>query len=436
MKEMIDLRQTAQGERNKVLFSQERGGTMLTPRCSKKQPGKQAASGFSIFSPSPFAFGFLPLAFLFACASYAESGDPGNNIKLSSDHIHNLGVVLGKLETVEQNPMLTAPATVVVPPAHEYLVSASQAGLITRLNASIGERVKQGDVLAELNSPDLLSLQRLYLKAENELQLALLSYRRDKKLFEEGVIAERRWQETSSQYNAIASEANEHRQLLKIAGMRDDEIRRLKSSHRLSSRLNVLSPLSGTVMERIGVAGSRVDILAPLYRIANLEQLWLEISIPQERAAQVKIGDGILVEALVDGTPNTEKSSIESQAGITAKISMVSQTVNPNNQTVMARAIIDGGPSLIRPGQRITIQIVQGTPQTAFKVPHTAIAQNEGKYYLFARNQDGFRVIPVTVLGKETEESVIRGDLTGAEEIAVKGAVALKANWLGLGNGE
>jgi len=199
----------------------------------------------------------------------------------------------------------------------------------------------------------------------------------------------------------------------------------LKSTHRLNSKLQVRSPISGSVLERMGVAGSRVDMLAPLYRIADLSELWLEINIPQERAAQIKIGDKVVPE---NTDPFAEK--------ISAKISQLSQNVNLENQTVLARAIIDGKHPSIRPGQRINIQIMQATATPAFKVPNAAIAQNEGKSYLFIRTPDGFRVTPIAIIGKQNEESVIGGELSGDEDIAVKGAVALKANWLGLGSGE
>jgi membrane fusion protein, heavy metal efflux system len=344
----------------------------------------------------------------------------GNTVQISEDHFNNLGVTLGKLEPAKQIPVLTAPAKVVIPSTHEYIVSASQSGLITKLNAAMGDKVKKGDVLAQLNSPDLLSMQRLYLKAVSEMQLGSLTYQRDKKLLTDGVIAERRWQETRSQYNAFVSEANEHKQLLEIAGMSDIEIDRLGKTHQLSSQLNVHAPISGIVMDRMAVAGERVDILAPLYRIANLDELWLEINIPHERIGSIKIGDQVLVE-------NTS---------ITAEITLLGQSVNPENQTLLARAKIDGKQSAIRAGQTINTQIIQATESAAFKIPNSAIAQNEGKAFIFIRNKDGFKVCPVKVIGKEGEESIISGDLTGDEDIAVKGAVALKANWLGLGSAE
>jgi cobalt-zinc-cadmium efflux system membrane fusion protein len=354
-------------------------------------------------------------ALLFCSVTHAE-----NNIKITEEHFGNLGVTLGKLQAASQIPLLTAPAKVVVPPEHEYVVSASQAGLITKLNAAIGDKVKKGDLLVELNSADLLSMQRLYLKALSELQLGSVFYQRDKKLLQEGVIADRRWQETQAQYHAFLSEADEHKQLLQSAGMTDTEIMQLAKTHHLSSQLHLRAPITGVIMERMAVAGERIDSLAPIYRLANLDELWLEINIPQERVGSLKIGDAVQIE-------NTD---------ITARISLLGQSVNPENQTVLARAIIQGKPSTIRAGQRLNIQIIQSSDQSLFKVPNTAIAQNEGKSFVFVRNKDGFAVTPVMVIGKQGEESIISGALSGNADIAIQGAVALKANWLGLGSEE
>ncbi|MFZ2449386.1 MAG: efflux RND transporter periplasmic adaptor subunit [Methylovulum miyakonense] len=359
-----------------------------------------------------------------------------NAIKISTEHSNNLGVTLGKLTLVSQIPVLYAPAKVVVPPAHEYIVSASQAGLITKLTAAIGDNVKQGDVLAELNSSDLLSLQQLYLKAASDLALSEISFQRDKKLFNEGVTPERRWQETRSQYNSANFVAHEHRQLLEIAGMTRSEIERLTKTHRLSSLLYIHSPITGVVLERLAVAGARIDSFAPLYRIANLEELWLEINIPQERIGQIKIGDKVLLEKPVAETQELEQRKTIQALPVTAKITLLGQAVNPENQTILARAVIKGGQADVRPGQRINTQIIQPHSSQAFTVPNTAIAQQEGKAFVFVQTNDGFEARPVTVIGKQNDESTISGGLTGEETIAVKGAVALKANWLGLGSGE
>ncbi len=359
------------------------------------------------------------MVLLFSLVSFASYAIE-NVIQISQENIDNLGVTLSKPELVTQFPLLSAPGKVVIPPSQEYVVSAAQAGFIEKLDAAIGDNVAKGQTLAQLNSPDLLTLQQAYLKAGNTLQLAAAIYQRDKKLLEEGVISDRRWQETSSLYQSAVSEADGQKQLLEISGMTAGELDQLGKKHRLTRQLNVRAPIAGVVIERLAVTGTHVDMMAPLYRIANLNELWLEIAIPQERMGSIKIGDRVEVE-------NT---------AVNAKITLLGQSVNPENQTILARAVLDTKDTVsLRPGQRINTRIIQPSDKTVFKIPNTAIAQNEGKAFIFIRNPQGFSVMPVTVIGKQGVESIISGELTGNEEIAVKGAVALKANWLGLGLG-
>jgi cobalt-zinc-cadmium efflux system membrane fusion protein len=238
-------------------------------------------------------------------------------------------------------------------------------------------------------------------------------------LIAEGIIADRRWQETQSQYNAFLSAVNEQKQLLELAGVTNSELEHLSKTRQLSGLLNIHAPISGVVIDRMVAAGERVDVLAPLYRIGNLEELWLEINIPPERSAGIKAGDQVLVE----NTP------------ITAQIILVGQSVNTSNQTLLVRALINGNQTYVRAGQTINAQIVKRI-ENGYKVPNTAIIQHEGKSFVFIRTQDGFNVSPVTVIGKQGEESIISGSLTGNEELAIKGTVALKAKWLGLGSAE
>lgn len=387
-----------------------------------------------------FAYPTQRLAFTLAALLMALPLPPAlaldAGISISSEHSNNLGVVLGKPMPAPQIPVLSAPAKIVVPAAKEYVVSTSQAGLIMHLEAAIGDKVKQGDVLATINSPDLLSAQLLFLKATNELMLGEMAYQRDQKLFNEGVIPERRWQETRSQHTALVSDANERQQLLEIAGMGRGEIEQLKKTRHLSGLLSVRSPITGVVLERMVVAGARIDTLTPLYRIANLDELWLEINIPQERIGQIKIGDKVLLEKAIANGQGTDAHKAAETLPASASISLLGQSVNPENQTILARAILKSVPPGIRPGQRINIQIIEANPKPAFTVPNSAVAQQDGQAFLFVKTKDGFRANPVTVIGKQADETIIGGGVDGSETIAVQGAAALKATWLGLGSKE
>jgi cobalt-zinc-cadmium efflux system membrane fusion protein len=336
------------------------------------------------------------------------------SIQLSMQHIESLGIVQGKLIRATQIPVLYAPAKVLIPNNNEYVVSASQSGIINQLNAATGDVVKKGDILAQIDSPNLLSLQSNYLKAVSAMQLANSVYQRDKSLAQDGIIAKRRVQETQGQFNAAEIDMKEAKRLLEIAGGNTSGL------DKLNSTLTIRSPISGVVIERMAVVGTHVDMLTPLYRVANLQTLWLEIAIPQEDIAQISVGD----QVSIDNTP------------FTAEISLLGQSVNVEDQTILARAIVKNVQGEIRAGQKLNVQIKKLSKQIAFRVPNSAVAQHDGKAFIFVRNDTGFTITPVTILSKQDEETIISGAFKGNEMIAQKGAAVLKANWLGVGSAE
>jgi len=342
-------------------------------------------------------------------------------ITISAAQVDNLGIKLGKLQPIQSIPLLEAPAKVSLPPANEYFVSISYAGLVSKIHASVGDEVVKGQVLASIKSAKLLTLQQHHLSSINDLQLAKANYVRDQQLSKEGVIASRRWLQTKTRYNVFMAHFNETRQLLGISGMSEKAIKALEKTHKLSSQLNVVAPISGAILERYIVAGERVNALAPLFRLAKLDTLWLDISVPQQHIAQVHLGDQVVIEGL----------------GATARVFLLGKNVDKQNQTVLVRAEITDTQGNVRLGQSVNVQISQQSTKTLFKVPNTALAQSAGISYLFIRTKSGFAAQPVQVVGRELNESIISADnLKARLEIAVKGAVALKANLLGLGGDE
>ena len=215
-------------------------------------------------------------------------------------------------------------------------------------------------------------------------------------------------------------EANEAKQLLQLAGLTAADVKQLDSTGRLVSQISIRSPITGRVIERMAVSGTHVDPMSPLYRVANLDELWLEINIPQDYIDDIKIGDKVQVE-------NTLAE---------AEIKVLGQSVNPENQTILSRAVIRNNSSSVRVGQKVTIQHMQASDVVTYKLPDVAIAHNDGKTYVFIKDKDGFKVSQVTILGKQADGSVISGDFSGNEELAINNAAALKAVWLGLGSGE
>lgn len=339
---------------------------------------------------------------------------------VSGEQIANLGIKLAALEKTDEIPLLTASARVIVPPENERIVSTTVMGLLSRNLIAEGDNVQEGQLLAQLNSPELLALQRDYLKRASEAQLAEAVYRRDRQLQQEGIIPESRWEETRSRFKVANAKALEAKQMLLIAGMTEAEVKQLLSTRRLNSLLEISAPISGTVLQSSAVVGQRLSANAPLFRIANIERLWLELAIAQDRIGVLAVGDKVKV---VDTAAEAE-------------IILLGRHVEEQTQTILARAVVKEPQTALRPGQTVNTQVVKRIDKAAFKLPQSALVQSEGKDHVFVRTEQGFEVRPVEVLGRHQNDVIVTGTLIGSETIAVRGAAALKAHWLEAGGDE
>ena len=101
-----------------------------------------------------------------AAMAIATAGAPAEDrFTVSDEQLMRLGVTLGNVEPVELIELAAAPASVVVPPARQALVSAPLGGVVARLLVADGDAIDAGDVVAELDSVDYVELQRDYLRA-------------------------------------------------------------------------------------------------------------------------------------------------------------------------------------------------------------------------------------------------------------------------------
>lgn len=350
---------------------------------------------------------------------FAQTGATTQRIVITDEQIESLGIATTLSEAATEIPRLTVSAQVVVPPDRERVVDTPVGGLVSRILVAEGDTVAAGQLLAQLNSPELLALQREYLKNASELQLAETVYRRDRQLQQEGIIPQSRWEENRSRYEIAKSHTQEARQLLSIAGMSEAEIEKLRRGRRLNGLLALTAPIGGTVLERTAAVGQRLASNASLFRLADIGRLWLELAIPQDRIDEIVVGDRVRI----------------ANKSVYGDIVLLGQSVDRQTQSVMARAEVQGPSSELRPGQTVTAQIVRMMSEPVYRLPQSVLVKTEGRDYVFVRSDDGFVAQAVRLVGRQ-EDTVFVAGLTDAERpIVVRGTAALKAKWLETGEG-
>ena len=189
-------------------------------------------------------------------------------------------------------------------------------GYIERLFVDYtGVTVNKGDHLVEIYSPDLsVGMQEL---------LIAKSYQRE------------------GQADSMPS-----RQKLKQWGVTDEQIDRVLKSGKVEDRITLYSPIAGTVTEKMVVEGSFVNKGDVLYRVANLDSVWVYLDIYEYELAWVQYGQQVEFTA--------EAYSGETFKGI---VTFVSPMVTDATRTVKVRINVSNADRKLKPGMYVTAAI-------------------------------------------------------------------------------
>lgn len=310
----------------------------------------------------------------------------------------------------------TLPAQVVVPTAQLRVVAAPLGGVIESLLVAPGETVRRGQPLARLASREILELQRDAAQASSQAALLQQNLARDEKLFAEGLIAEARLQATRAAAVQAATQASERRQGLQWAGA--------GSGGGIAPLLTINAPISGVVLEQSVQTGQRVEAATPLYRIAALSPLWLEIQAPLATAGTLRVGQALRLP----------------EQGLAARLIAVGRAVDPASQSVLLRAEVRQGAERLTPGQMLGVELPgSGEAQPQVRLPAGAVVRNGEQHLIFVRDSrdersGAQRFVAQTVrIVAQGGDSVTVDGLKGDEMLVVRGASALKAMLVGVG---
>jgi cobalt-zinc-cadmium efflux system membrane fusion protein len=334
-------------------------------------------------------------------------------VKISEDQMRVAGVETQPVERESGMGELVVPGVVAVPPQQLLIVAAPAAGLVETLLVAIDEDVKQGAPIATLKSSELIEAQRAFLHAVSEANLAAEKLRRDEQLFKEHIIAERRLIVTRAEATQARSALDERRQILSLAGMTDQEIETLKRERKLASSLVVRAPVNGTVLQRHGTTGERVQASAPLITIARLDPIWVNLQVPLGRAAALDNVARVYVPL----------------AGIDGRLIRIGRTVDAATQSVTAVAEFRTGSSPLRPGQAVQaiLRLNGGGGDTQWRVSADALVNFKNHNWVFVRSPEGFVATPVTLLSETPQSASVQGALKAGERVATRGLLTLLA---------
>ena len=362
--------------------------------------------------------GVIACALLAAGLSWpATAAPPAAQFAVSPAQMQALGVTLLKLERPGQIAGMGYPARVVLPPNQEQVVSAPVDGVVERLLVGSQEPVTAGQPLLRLASREYGTLQLELMEAAGRARLSQKTLARERRLFGEGIIPERRVQEAEAAEFGNVARQRQAEAALRLAGADAATLGRLRDGGRLDDGLVLRAKTAGLVLAVEVKPGQRVKEADALVRLADLRELWLEIQVPADRQAQ--------------SLPKTGDITVRDRDVAAVPLS-VGATVS-DSQTVTLRARVTRGAERLRPGESVQAQIPFAPIDAGWALPLQALARQDGQAYVFVRSASGFVATPVTVVASAGQSAQVTGDLRAGQEVAAGSVVALKAAWLGKG---
>lgn len=351
------------------------------------------------------------LLFILPTFAFAET------VTLTEPQISQMAIKTTMVTTNKGNFSRTYTGEITLPNQQLQIISAPQSGLITALKFAPGQSVKKGQLIAQMTSPVLVTLQGEYLQAKSQLALASKTATREKALAAEGIIPERRYIAAKTELTMRATEVTQRQQALRLAGMSTSQINELNSARNMQSMIQIVAPMTGQLIAQEANVGDRIDSGMPIYQIAQLNPLWVEMHVPIDQAAALKEGLGVTI-------PKFNASG---------HIVTILRQVDKATQTLQVRAEMNQGIEKLSLGQFVDVALALNTTTSATQVPTAALLRNGDKSYVFKRVSTGFEIVPVQIIQEGRELALVTGKITSNDEIATSGLAALKGRWLGLG---
>ena len=229
-------------------------------------------------------------------------------------------------------------------------VAAERDGVVARIVADVGVRVRKGDLLAQFDDRQLvadhdaavakaLSVEQDARNWDTEIKLVQNDLARDEELYK---------------YKLITQQQVEHTRF-KLEGARQQREREVQSTRQAQdmakslelelAKTRIVAPFDGIVARRYVRAGQNVAKNDRLFWVTATEPLNVRFTLPQELVAKVRTGSMVSVTGAGSGTARE------------AKVTQVSPVVDPASGTIEVQARLEGDAGELRPGMTVTIKI-------------------------------------------------------------------------------
>lgn len=311
-------------------------------------------------------------------------------------------------EAEESSASLRVPAIVEADPARTINVLAPGAGRVRELKVALGDQVKQGQVLALIDSPDLAQAYADNDKAAAAATLAAKNLKYQQAQFQIGAAAQRELDSARNDDAQAVAEYTRSRERLRAMGADADA----RGEARLMS---VRAPRAGSIISLSTAPGTTInDDTQSIMTLADLSVVWVTALVAQKDVGKVQPNQ--TAEIALDAFPGKT---------LHGKVLFVSSVMEADSLRNKTRIAFDNPDLKLKPNMFASV-VLQAPPQQRVVLPSSALLMNNDRTTVFVATAPWtFERRTVEPLLEEGSRVVILSGLKAGEQVVVKGGILL-----------
>ena len=288
--------------------------------------------------------------------------------------------------------------------SREIPVLSLANGRVVALHVGLGDMVHKGQLVMEVQSPDVSTAFNSYLKAVHDQHLTQVTLERDKLLFDKGAIPQTQVDTAQNADDDAKSDLTAAEQQLRILGVDKDHP---------SDTVKIYAPASGTIISQnttaAGAAGITYAGATGSFLIADLSHVWVICDVYENDLAQVRMGQH------ADVRLNAFPGKV-----FAGTISDIGAVLDPSIRTAKVRIQVANPSSQLRIGMFASATLTAGHAESVVVVPANAVLQLHDRSFVFVpTNTEGtFRRVSIKT-GRTLDGNVIEvlSGLTDGQQV-------------------
>jgi cobalt-zinc-cadmium efflux system membrane fusion protein len=221
-----------------------------------------------------------------ACSTTEQTSETApQNGQLTKEQLTAADIKTAPLRKRQLEQTIRVNGYIDVPPNQKVEVHAMLAGFVSELPVIVGDKVKKGQMIAQLISPEFIALQQSYLELKMQLKSLEQEYTRMKALFDEKISSQKDFLAAESAYLSAKTRLSGIARQLQLLGISVDQL----TPENMQSSLVVRAPISGEITKVPAVMGQHLTPGEVLFQMVNTDHLHAELKVFENDLGKVRI---------------------------------------------------------------------------------------------------------------------------------------------------